>query len=99
MADIFPFPPAVPSATPEHDALRQSWRGVEHAARSVVAILDSSSSLAALTDDERWQLQWNIEYIRGVMRADTTKPAHLPPAEYHRRRDRYMRSLGLGHLL
>jgi hypothetical protein len=100
MADIVRFPPSPEQPdTPEHEALRQSWHGVEHAARSIVAILDGVPSLASLTDDARFRLQWDAEYIRGVIRTDAAKAGHLPPAEYHRRRDRLMRSLGLAHLL
>jgi len=101
MADIVNFPPTTPpekTASPEHEQLRQSWRLAADAVRIIAGILDDTSRAADLTDDQRWELQWQAECLLDAARASDFVGLRLPPAEYHRRRDRYMRSIGLGHL-
>ena len=54
MADIVNFPPATPPASPEHEALRQSWHLAADSVRVITGILDDTSRAADLTDDQRW---------------------------------------------
>ena len=101
MADIVRFPPSdpPPPATPELLELRETWRGIEHAVHAIRSMLDTVSSPDDLSEEMRFQMQWELAYLLAAGKVDVIQRLRLPPAEYHRRRDRLMRSLGLAHLL
>ncbi len=102
MADIVNFPPSTPPekpASPEHEALRKNWHFVADSVRVISAILDATGSAADLTDDQRWDLQWQADYLLTVARSADFQALRLPPTEYYRRRDRHLRAIGLAHLI
>lgn len=102
MADIVHFPPTTPPekpASPEILELREKWRGIEHAVQGIRSILGAVSSADELTPDQRFRMQWEFEYLIDAGRVDAIQRQRLPAEEYRRRRERLMRSMGLGHLL
>lgn len=111
MADIVSFPPpgppASPPASPEYEALRERWRLARHSVEIINAILAGTNVPGDMPPEQRWQLQWQLEYLIKMeiasmsvtVSVDAFKDVRLPDDEYQRLRERYMRSIGLGHLL
>ena len=99
MAEIINFPGTTPPASPKYAELRRNWHGVEYAARTVMTVINDVPSAADLTDEQKFRLQWELEYMLLYVRADAFADARLPADEYRRRREGYMTALGLGHLI
>jgi hypothetical protein len=104
MVNIIDFPSPTPPDTletlrsKEYEDLCNQWRGLEFEVQRLARLITAAKTPDKLTDDQKFWLQWETECLFNIVRSPDASGMRLPKDEYKRRREVYIRSLGLGHL-
>jgi len=96
MSDVISSPTAEVdrNARIEHASFLSCWRGVQSSAQEIAQILDSVNHPRDLTDEQKFKLQWELEYMLHFVRDEAFSGMFLSESEFERHLNLYMKSLG-----
>ncbi|QQP94042.1 hypothetical protein IGS68_35110 (plasmid) [Skermanella sp. TT6] len=90
MAEVVAFPEPNAVASNEFDGLADCWDGVESSACQIRKIISDAGSPDKLTDEQKFKLQLELEYMLHFVREDAFSGMLLSENEYKRRYNAYI---------